>query len=144
LGQRRLFLVTEGSEVGLKVSCERMQGSTGASDEAIESGPLEESADQADAASALLLKSDQGSQEDATEEGFAGLGAKEGNEVVVEVGGVVTAKPVAEGGARDAMLLGIPSLGSMIGMAEVVMSIDAVGPRPTERLCARAGRFARV
>ena len=135
-----MFRIAEGSEVGLEVSRERMQGTTRGSDETVELCLLQKSADEADAASALEMKSEKGSQNDTVQVGFASGGAKEGN----EVGGVVPTHPVAEGGARDAMLGGILPLGRVIGMTEVVMGMGGIGTRPTKRVCARAGGFARV
>jgi len=137
-----LFLVAEGSEVRLEVSGEGLQGATGGGHEAIELSPLKEGGDEAEAASALLLKGDQGSQDKASEEGFAAGGTQEGNEVGVKVGGAVTAEPVAEGGARYALVVGILSLARVVGMAEVVLCFGGVNSRPTESGCARVGGFA--
>jgi hypothetical protein len=138
-GQGGLFLVAEGHQVRLEVNDEGMQGTTRGADEAVESGPLEEGADQADAASALELERGQGSQNQATEEGFAAAGTQEGHEVGFEVGGVVTAEPIAQGGARDVLLGGILPLGTRGGLAEVIEGFGGLGTRPTEGVWARWG-----
>src|SRR3954451_369176 len=97
-----------------------MQGTTRGTDEAVESGQFEEGTDQADAASALELERGKGSQDQAAEKNFAALGTQEGHEVGFEVGGVVTAKPRAQGGARDVLLGGKRPLGGRMGLAEVI------------------------
>ena len=45
----------------------------------------------------------------------------------------VLAQPVVEGSLRDAALLGVVTLGGMLGLAEVVQGAEDVGPRPAER-----------
>ena len=139
-----MFRIAEGDEVGLELDRERMQGTTRGSDETVESCLLQKSADEADASSALEMKSEKGSQNDTVQVGFANGGAKEGDEIRLEVGGVVPTQPVAEGGAWDAMLGGILPLGRGIGMTEVVMGRGGISTRPTKRVCARVGGFARV
>src|SRR4051812_8103008 len=75
--------------------------------------------------------------------------AREGDQVGVRVGvsqlcGIVTAEPVAEGGARDVGVLGILSLGLWIRRAEVVVSLGNLGSGPAGRVCAWLGGLATV
>ena len=135
-----MFLIAEGGEVGLELSREQMQGTTRAGDEAVELCPFQKSADEADAASALEMKSGKGSQKNRTQVVFADGGAKEGSEEGIDIGGVLPTQPVAEGGARDTKFGGILPLGRGIGKAEVVVGVGGIGPRPTKRVCARGSR----
>src|SRR5215211_1259813 len=115
LGQLRLALVAEGGQVGLEVDKQRMQGPTRAGDEAVESSPLQESTEQAQSGSPLQAEGGESGQDDSAEEVLADAAVEEVDEVGMEVrvgkGGVITASPVADGGAGDASVLGILSLG---------------------------------
>ena len=144
MGENRLFLITEGGEVGFELSNERMQSPTRRGDEAVEFCLFQKSADVAEAATALEMKSRKGSQNDMTQVVFADGGAKEGSEAGIDLVGVVPTQPVAEGGARDTKFGGILPLGRVIGKAEVIMGVGGSGTRPAKRDCAGAVGFARV
>ena len=145
-GQVRLELVAESSQVGLEVKQQRVQGAARAGDEAIKLSVLQGGSDEAQATGALQAEGGEGGCDDSAEEGLASGAAKEGDEVGVQLGvsqcGIVTASPVAEGGARDAGVLGILSVGLWIRRAEeVVMGQGGLGSGPAERVCAWCGPF---
>src|SRR3954449_9282447 len=113
-----------------------MQGATRGSDEAIQAGAVEERADRADATGAVELEGAKGSQDDAAEDGLATGGAEEGVKGVA-IGRGVMARPVVEGGVRDAEALGSFTLGRMIGIGEVLQGGGDLGAGPPQRALAR-------
>ncbi len=142
-GQQRALLVVEGAQVRFQVSSERLQGTTGGSDEAVELSQLEEMVDEAEATGAAFVEGDEGSQDNTTEAGRARGGVEESGHVV-GVGRMVAAQPVAEGGAWDALLLSILSLGSVGFSGKVVEGSGRVVARPPERVCAWGRRVGTV
>src|ERR1019366_2795186 len=102
---------------------EGMQGTTGGSDEAIETSLVEEGADLADTASALELKSGKGSQNDAAKNQCARGRAKERVNGVA-IGRGVMARPVVESSGRDAESFGQVALGGRIGIGEAVEGVE--------------------
>jgi len=138
-----LFAVAEGNEVRLDVSREWMEGTTGGRHEEIKSGPLEEGADESDAASPLKLERGECREDDATKDRLAsGREEERGNGIVLC--GRVAAYPVVESGVRNALLLGILPLGRRIGVREVVEGGGDVRPWPAGRVWAEWFRGSKL
>ena len=71
----------------------------------------EEPTDRAETASVGLVKDEHGRQDDVPEEPFAGGAAEEGDDVWIDVVWSILADPGAECGPRNAVLLGVLTLG---------------------------------
>src|SRR5262249_37811775 len=130
--QGGLFLVAEGNEVRLQVSSQGLQGAARAGDETVELRQGQELTDEADAAGAALLKDHESSGKDAAEHLLAGGGAEE-RVNGVGIGRAVMARPVVEGGVRDAEPLGSFTLGARVEIGEVIKGGGDLGAGPTER-----------
>src|SRR5262249_46981841 len=95
--QRGALLFGKEDEVVLQVQVKGVQGAVGRADEVVEFGQLQEGADVAEAAGALVVEDQQQGQDGAAEKRLPGPAAEEADEVLVQVLRVVLAEPVTQG-----------------------------------------------
>lgn len=121
-----------------------MQSAVGGGDEAVELAQAKEKAKGTQAAATAEEEDEEQGEDDAAQEGEAGRGPQEGDEMRIETIGVRLAEPGTKGGARDVVFPGEVALRSrVIGMGEVVEDTGDVLVVPAERVCARVGGVGR-
>jgi hypothetical protein len=129
------LLLGKLSEVVLQLTIKGMQGAVGGADEVVQFDQFEEVADLTEAAGVFVVQDQQQGEDQAAQEGQPGRAAEEADEGRIEAVGEVLAKPVAKGGAGDAMLLGVLALRArgIEGVGEVGKSLGGIDPAPAAR-----------
>jgi hypothetical protein len=136
------FFLAETDEVVLQVLVEGVQSTVGGPDEVVELDQLQEVADGVNAAGIVMMEDEERSENQASQECLAGGTAEEGDEILVQVFGMLLTQPVAQSGTRDAMFLGVGALraGRVQRVGEVGKCLGGIERGPVRRLWPR-GRF---
>jgi hypothetical protein len=95
---------------------------------------FEEGTNRAQATGVFVMEDEEQSKDESVQEGIAGGTAEKPDQIGIEMVRKALAKPIAEGGARNAMLLGIVTLrnGRIRGVGEVRMGEGGVDTAPEE------------
>ena len=128
------FFLCEEVEVVLQPEIHVIESAVGGANKGVELDEFEERTNRAEATGVFVMEDKEQSEDESAQEGIADGAAEKPDQVGIEMVGKVLAEPIAEGGARNAMLLGIVTLrnGRIRGVGEVGMGGGGVDPIPEE------------